>query len=103
MSESEEAAMAETMNLALEKAAPVMTYGGAGTTVMYGLDWNMIGVLVGIAIGLAGLYLQRYYKKRELEMSLYYKKREDERQQQLHDLQMILQSDRPQRLGDHQT
>lgn len=78
------------MNM-LEKAAPVMTYGGGTSTVLFALTWNEIGVIVGILIGLGGLLLQWYYKARE-----------DGRAQALHDLQMILRQDRPEVLGDRQ-
>lgn len=76
----------------IEKAAPVMTYGGGTSTVVFALNWNEIGVIVGILIGLVGLILQWYYKARE-----------DGRAQALHDLQMILRKDRPDILGDRQT
>lgn len=69
----------------IEKAAPLMTYGGGTSTVVFALTWNEIGVIVGILIGLAGLGLQWYYKARE-----------DSRAQVLHDLRMILQQDKTQ-------
>ena len=61
-----------------EKAAPVMTYGGGTTTVLFSFSWNEIGVIVGILIGLIGLILQWYYKARE-----------DVRSQTLFDLQIL--------------
>lgn len=73
----------------LEKAAPMMTYGGGTTTVVFSLNWNEVGVIAGILIGVGGLALQWYYKAKE-----------DGRAQTLHDLQMILRRDKSQKLGD---
>lgn len=74
--------------LFLEKAAPVMTYGGGTTTVLFSLDWNAIGVIVGILIGICGLILQWYYEHRKFKSASFYKRREDERQQAIHDRHM---------------
>lgn len=78
------------MSLFFEKAAPVMTYGGGTTVVAFSLDWNAVGVIVGILIGLAGLGLQWYYEHREFKSAAFYKRREDERQQAIHEHQMGL-------------
>ncbi|ROH87991.1 hypothetical protein ED236_00415 [Pseudomethylobacillus aquaticus] len=38
------------------------TYTGAGMTTYFGFTLNEIGILVGIAIGVAGFAVQWYYK-----------------------------------------
>lgn len=83
-----------------EKVAPVMTYGGGTSTVVFALNWNEIGVIVGMLIGFAGLALQWYYKFKESRRAEMYRQREDRRAQEAHDLHMLLSKDRPDILGD---
>ncbi len=66
------------------KAAPVATYGGSATAILGGInDMNTIAVIGGILIGLAGFFLNWYYKAKH-----------DRREQTEHNLRMVLRGDR---------
>lgn len=45
--------------------APKAMYGGAGTTVASWLLSSEFGILVGVIIGVAGFFVNWYYKARE--------------------------------------
>lgn len=63
--------------------AAIATYTGAGTAIFGGInDMNAIAVIGGIVIGLAGFFLNWFYKRRQ-----------DRREQAEHDLRMILRKD----------
>jgi hypothetical protein len=54
-----------------EKSAAVAAYAGGGTAVAFGLtsgEWQAIGVIVGIFIGVAGLALNAYFQWRRLKL-----------------------------------
>ena len=56
----------------VEKAGVVAQYGGAGTTVYFGLspgEWQALGVIVGIVIGIAGLAVNVWFKQKHLEIA----------------------------------
>jgi len=63
---------------AVEAVAAVgskMTYGGAGTAVFFGLTAEFWGVICGLIVGIAGLLINQYYKRkadryREIEHKL---------------------------------
>ena len=46
------------------KAATSATYGGSGGAVYFGLTANEIGIYAGIAIALAGFFVNWYYKQK---------------------------------------
>ena len=55
----------------IEKASSVATYGGAGGAVVSGAaeylgltpgEWQIVGVIVGIGIGIAGLMLNTLFQ-----------------------------------------
>lgn len=55
-----------------EKASAVAAYGGGGTAVYFGLtpgEWQAIGVLAGILIGVLGLLVNVYFKAKHLEIA----------------------------------
>lgn len=60
-----------------EKSALAMTYGGSGAALWFGWDVNMVGMVAGVLIGLAGLALSWYFKRRQ-----------DRREQAEHDWRM---------------
>lgn len=72
-------AIADTVD-AVGSKAPVATFGGSAVGIFGGVnDWNMIATIGGIVIGLAGLLV-----------TIFFKRREDRRRQILHDLEMSL-------------
>lgn len=49
------------------RAAQTALYGGGGTAVFFGLssgEWQAIGVLAGVVVGVAGLAVTWYYKRK---------------------------------------
>ena len=61
----------------LEKLPPAMTYGGGGSAFLFGFDSNFIGMVAGVVIGLIGVALTWYYKRKQ-----------DKREQALFEWQM---------------
>lgn len=56
----------------LPKLAPVATYGGSGTALAASLsvgDWQIIGVIGGLLIGLAGLGVTIIFKVLEYQLA----------------------------------
>jgi len=48
----------------VEKVSAAAAYGGGGTAVIFGLtpsEWSVVGVLGGLAIGLAGYLTNAYF------------------------------------------
>ncbi len=66
-----------------EKIAPAMTYGGGTGAVIFGMDANTVGMIAGVVIGVLGLLLTWFYKRRE-----------DKRRQSEHALRLILLRDK---------
>lgn len=49
----------------IEKASTVATYGGSGTAVYFGLspgEWQVVGIVGGLVIGLIGLGINSYFQ-----------------------------------------
>lgn len=70
--------MANTTHNIAPVVAKVSTYGGGAGAVVFGLTANDIAAYCGVAIGLAGLL-----------MGWYYKRREDQRRAQRHEAEML--------------
>lgn len=54
------------MNEQIESVAAVgskMMYTGAGASVFFGLSLNEIGVIVGMAVGIVGMFINWFYKR----------------------------------------
>lgn len=55
------------MNHVAEKASQVATYGGSGTALAFGLtpgEWQAVGVIGGLLIGVIGLCINAYFQSR---------------------------------------
>jgi hypothetical protein len=56
----------------IEKASATVAYGGGGTAVYFGLtagEWQVVGVIGGILIGLAGLGVNAFFKHQHLKLA----------------------------------
>lgn len=57
----------------MERTTQAMTYGGAATSVFSGITLNDVGVIVGIAVAVVGLFgnwaIQIYFKREELKLA----------------------------------
>jgi hypothetical protein len=56
----------------IEKASSTVAYGGGGTAVYFGLtagEWQVVGVVGGIVIGLAGFFTNLYFKHQHLKLA----------------------------------
>jgi hypothetical protein len=54
-----------------ESLANVATYGGSGTMMYFGLtpgEWQIVGVLGGLLIGVLGLVVNAYFQWKRLEL-----------------------------------
>lgn len=54
------------------KTAQTATYAGGATSVVFGLtpgEWQALGVIIGIIVGVAGLAVTWYYKARHLRIA----------------------------------
>jgi hypothetical protein len=64
--------LTEHTDTALRVAQTAM-YGGGGTAVIFGLSpgqWQALGVMVGIVVGVGGLALTWYYKRKTYLLEL---------------------------------
>lgn len=55
------------------KTAAAAQYAGGGTAVYFGLsagEWQAIGVVAGIVIGLAGLAVNYYFKHKHYKLAV---------------------------------
>lgn len=52
-----------------ERIASVVSYAGAGTAVVGGLTLNEWGVIAGMLIGIAGLVLGWWYKRKHYRLA----------------------------------
>jgi len=69
----------QTMQAIGAKAAPIVTYTGGATAVFFGLSANEFAALCGVLIGIAGLVLQYWFKRRELQLrEEYYNRHREE-------------------------
>lgn len=57
--------MDESQQAALAALGSKAAYGGGGTAVVSGLASSEIGVICGIAVGVAGLLVNWYYKAKQ--------------------------------------
>jgi hypothetical protein len=56
----------------IEKASAAVAYTGGGTAVYFGLspgEWQALGVIGGILIGLAGYLTNLYFKHQHLKLA----------------------------------
>lgn len=55
-----------------EKTSAVVMYSGGGTAVYFGLtpsEWQVVGVIGGILIGIAGLLVNVWFKQKHLDLA----------------------------------
>lgn len=56
----------------LEKASTAMQYGGSGVAVYFGFtpdQWQVIGVIGGLAVAVAGLLVNVWFKAQHLKLA----------------------------------
>lgn len=56
----------------IEKTSVAVAYGGGGAAMYFGLtagEWQVIGVLGGLLVGLAGFVTNLYYKHQHLKLA----------------------------------
>lgn len=57
---------------AITKAASALTYGGSGSAAVFGLtpsEWSVIGIIGGLAIALAGFFVNVWFKRAQLALA----------------------------------
>jgi hypothetical protein len=57
----------------IEKASAAAMYGGAGSSLMFGLsasEWSVVGVISGIVIAVIGLIINTWYKEQHRQIAL---------------------------------
>jgi uncharacterized membrane protein YuzA (DUF378 family) len=70
-------------NKSMADKASITTYIGGGISAFFGFITSQeFGILFGMVIGIAGLFMNYYFKKREDK----YKQAEEMRKQQLHEI-----------------
>lgn len=56
----------------IEKASAAAAYGGGGTAMYFGLSagqWQVIGVIGGLLVGVVGLLVNVWFKQQHLEIA----------------------------------
>lgn len=56
----------------IEKASAAVAYTGGGTAVAFGLtsgEWQALGVVCGLLVGVAGLIVNVYFKNKHYELA----------------------------------
>lgn len=56
----------------IEKASAAVAYTGGGTALAFGLtsgEWQAIGVIGGLLVGIAGLYVNFRFKRKHYELA----------------------------------
>jgi len=71
-----------TSDALASKTANVATYGGSAGAIFGGINANWVAAIGGIVIGLAGLLV-----------TIYYRRRQDKRLEAEHKLRMVLRGD----------
>lgn len=78
-------------NKSMADKASITTYIGGGISAFWGLVTSQeFGILIGMLVGIAGLCVNYYFKKRDDK----YKQAEEMRKQQLHEITLKNMADK---------
>lgn len=78
-------------NKSMADKASITTYIGGGISAFWGLVTSQeFGILIGMLVGIAGLCVNYYFKKRDDK----YKQAEEMRKQQLHEITLKTMADK---------
>lgn len=78
-------------NKSMADKASITTYIGGGISAFWGIVTSQeFGILIGMLVGIAGLCVNYYFKKRDDK----YKQAEEMRKQQLHEITLKTMADK---------